>query len=91
MPIDLLPRQGSFGHEPDLCGQRRKRIASYALPGRWARILFMPASGTFLHPATIAQVMVNFAASLGVDSETCLLGTGINEALLEDSDALIPR
>ncbi|MDF1629639.1 MAG: AraC family transcriptional regulator [Alcanivoracaceae bacterium] len=51
----------------------------------------MPASGSFLHPATIAQVMVNFAASLGVDSDTCLLGTGINETLLEDSDALIPR
>ena len=66
-------------------------ISGYALPGRWARIQYMPASGTFLHPATIAQVMVNFAASLGVDSDTCLLGTGINEELLEDSDALIPR
>lgn len=51
----------------------------------------MPASASFLHPATIAQVMVNFAASLGVDSDTCLLGTGISDSQLEDSDALIPR
>lgn len=44
-----------------------------------------------LHPVVISQVMVNFAASFGVDKETCLLGTSISEAQLHDSEALIAR
>ncbi len=44
-----------------------------------------------LHNLAISQVMVNFAAQRGVDAETCLLGTDISEALLQDSEALIPR
>lgn len=35
--------------------------------------------------------MINFAGQRGVDKETCLLGTGIAESDLEDSDALISR
>ena len=45
----------------------------------------------FRHPVAISQVMVNFAARHGVDAETCLLGTGIEEAQLHDPDALIAR
>lgn len=30
-----------------------------------------------MHPATIAQVMVNFANRFGIDTPTCLLGSGI--------------
>lgn len=44
-----------------------------------------------LHPIVICQVMVNFAASFGIDKETCLLGTGISETQLSDSEALISR
>lgn len=44
-----------------------------------------------LHPIVISQVMINFAASLGVDKETCLLGTGISEDAFQDSEALITR
>ena len=44
-----------------------------------------------LHPVVICQVMINFAASLGVDKETCLLGTDITDAQLLDSEALISR
>lgn len=42
-----------------------------------------------LHPVVISQVIVNFAADFGIDKETCLLGTGISEAQLQDSEALI--
>lgn len=87
----LPAKQGSYGHCTDLYGQSCRGPARYALLRRWATIRPMSTPGTFLHPATIAQVMVNFAASLGVDSDTCLLGTGIDEAQLVDSDALIPR
>lgn len=45
----------------------------------------------FQHPVAISQVMVNFAARYGVDAETCLLGTGITEAQLQDADALVAR
>lgn len=44
-----------------------------------------------LHPIVISQVIVNFAASFGVDKETCLLGTDITDSLLQDSEALITR
>ncbi len=44
-----------------------------------------------LHPIAIAQVMVNFARSFGVDTETCLLGTGISLVQLQDSETLITR
>ena len=44
-----------------------------------------------LHPVAISQVMVNFAASQGVDRETCLLGTGIDERDLQDGEALVTR
>lgn len=51
----------------------------------------MPHEKDILHPITIAQVMINFAASYGVDQETCLLGTGINDDELLDADTLITR
>jgi AraC-like DNA-binding protein len=44
-----------------------------------------------LHPIVISQVIVNFAADLGVDKETCLLGTGIEAAQFQDGEALISR
>ena len=44
-----------------------------------------------LHPVAISQVMINFAAGLGVDRDTCLLGTGITDADLQNGEALIPR
>lgn len=49
----------------------------------------MPTIEPILHPVVISQVMVNFAASFGIDKETCLLGTSISEAQLHDSEALI--
>jgi AraC-like DNA-binding protein len=51
----------------------------------------MSSAATFLHPVVISQVMLNLAARYGVDSETCLLATGINENDLRDADALITR
>jgi AraC-like DNA-binding protein len=51
----------------------------------------MPEPAEVLHPVAIVQVMVNFAAHHGVDAETCLLGTGIEEAQLRDPDALVTR
>jgi AraC-like DNA-binding protein len=51
----------------------------------------MSATEPVLHPVAISQVMINFAASFGVDSDTCLLGTGISEAALQDGEALITR
>jgi Arabinose-binding domain of AraC transcription regulator, N-term len=44
-----------------------------------------------LHPVVISQVIINFAADFGVDIETCLLGTGISEAQLQDGEALVSR
>ena len=44
-----------------------------------------------LHPVVIGQVMINFAARHGVDQESCLLGTGISDAELQDGEALITR
>lgn len=44
-----------------------------------------------LHPVVICQVMLNFATSLGVDNETCLLGTDITDEQLLNSEALISR
>src|SRR5690625_1340449 len=51
----------------------------------------MPNLETNLHPIVISQVMINFAASFGIDKDTCLLGTGISEAQLYDGEALISR
>jgi len=51
----------------------------------------MSTNETILHPVAISQVMINFAANLGVDQDTCLLGTGITEQQLQDSNALIER
>lgn len=51
----------------------------------------MPDLKNVLHPVTISQVMINFAALHGVDRETCLLGTGITEQHLQDGNALIER
>lgn len=44
-----------------------------------------------LHPVVISQVMINFAESLGVDKDTCLQGTGIEDEALMDGEALIRR
>ncbi|WP_372966174.1 AraC family transcriptional regulator [Marinobacter sp.] len=44
-----------------------------------------------LHPVAISQVMINFAASYGVDVDTCLLGTGITRVDLSDGEVLITR
>ena len=51
----------------------------------------MKPASDILHPVAICQVMINFAASHGVDQETCLLGTGIEAAALNDGEALIRR
>ena len=51
----------------------------------------MLGTDPILHPVAISQVMLNFAASLGVDKDTCLLGTGISDAELQDGEALITR
>ncbi len=51
----------------------------------------MNGNNTVLHPVVMAQVMVNFAARYGVDAETCLSGTGITSARLNEPDALIKR
>lgn len=51
----------------------------------------MPSQHSLLHPVTISQVMINFAANLGVDPETCLLGTGIGDGDLRQGDTLITR
>lgn len=51
----------------------------------------MSSAATFLHPVVIGQVMINLAARHGVDTETCLLGTGIDRQHLDDADALITR
>lgn len=51
----------------------------------------MSISEELLHPVVISQVMINFAANLGVDKDTCLLGTGIAEETMLDSEALIGR
>lgn len=51
----------------------------------------MPNLEPILHPVVISQVMINFAARYGIDKETCLLGTGISEEQLHNSEALISR
>lgn len=51
----------------------------------------MSAQTSILHPVSIVQVMVNFAAHHGVDAETCLLGTGIAATELRNAEALIAR
>jgi len=51
----------------------------------------MPCIEPVLHPVAICQVMINFAANFGVDQETCLFGTNISPAQLDDSEALITR
>lgn len=44
-----------------------------------------------LHSVAISQIMVNFAARLGVDAETCLQDTDIDLEMLQDPDVLITR
>lgn len=51
----------------------------------------MKGSTEVLHPISISQVIVNFAARQGVDADTCLLGTGIQNSQLQDPEALIAR
>lgn len=51
----------------------------------------MPSFEDILHPVTIAQVMIGYAATRGVDQDTCLQGTGINLNDLVDGEALITR
>jgi AraC-like DNA-binding protein len=51
----------------------------------------MPDPEPTLQPTVISQVMVNFAASLGVDRDTALQGTGISDEALLDGEALISR
>lgn len=46
---------------------------------------------TTLHPVAISQVMINFAASYGIDVSTCLLGTNISRDDLLNGEALITR
>jgi len=57
----------------------------------WDSILAMTNFDSILHPVTICQVMLNFAANLGVDEATCLQETGITQQVLQDSDGLITR
>ncbi len=51
----------------------------------------MLKSDPVLHPIAISQVMINFAASHGVDRDICLQGTGITDEELMDGEALITR
>ncbi len=51
----------------------------------------MTQSNERLHPIVISQVMINFAATKGIDPEQCLRGTDIAPALLSDSDSYITR
>lgn len=51
----------------------------------------MSRTPDLLHPVTIAQVMVNFAAEFGVDAATCLLGTEVEESDLNNADAMMTR
>jgi len=51
----------------------------------------MPIAEALLHPVAISQVMINFAGTHGVDTETCLLGTGISEQQLSEGKTLIER
>lgn len=51
----------------------------------------MSSETAIRHPVAISQVIVNFAARLGVDTETCLSGTGLSAATLHDADALVER
>lgn len=51
----------------------------------------MTHTDTLLHPIAISQVMLNFAATFGIDKETCLLGTSISDSLFHDGEALISR
>lgn len=44
-----------------------------------------------MHPATIALVMVNFAARFGLDAQGCLLGTGLDMDDLASADTWLER
>lgn len=46
------------------------------------------AAEPVLHSLTISQVILNFAADRGIDGDTCLAGTGITPAMLQDPNAL---
>lgn len=65
--------------------------AGFAVPMLHRSGRKMNETATVLHPVVMAQVMVNFAASYGVDRETCLSGTGISAEMLNTPDALIRR
>ncbi|THD03106.1 AraC family transcriptional regulator [Panacagrimonas perspica] len=41
-----------------------------------------------LHSLTISQVILNFAIDHGIDADTCLAGTGITRAMLQDPNQL---
>lgn len=51
----------------------------------------MSSESGIRHPVAISQVIVNFAARLGVDADTCLSATGLSAAMLRDADALVGR
>jgi AraC-like DNA-binding protein len=44
-----------------------------------------------LHSLSVSQVMLNYAATHGIDAETCLAGTGIAPEQFQDAEALIAR
>ena len=46
------------------------------------------AAQPVLHSLTISQVILNFASDHGIDADTCLAGTGITLAMLQDPNAL---
>ncbi|MGQ0621028.1 MAG: AraC family transcriptional regulator [Panacagrimonas sp.] len=48
------------------------------------------AAESVLHNLTISQVILNFGADRGIDADTCLAGTGITAAMLQDPNALVP-
>lgn len=66
-------------------------MASCASPDNYVRLSDMLKRKPILHPVAIAQVMINFAANHGINSDTCLQGTDITEEALRDGDALITR
>ena len=77
--------EGYGRHLPCISGHVASRVSSTDVE------MGIPRHASFKHPVAISQVMVNFAASYGVDAQTCLLGTGIVETQLRDADALLAR
>src|SRR5690554_3264691 len=92
MPTVNAPRQlgqGSFGQSTGINGLGTLCACRVCDGGAYSRAMFN--SDTLLHPVTISQVMINFAARQGVGRQTCLLGTGIAEEDLQVADGLITR